>query len=127
MSYTISWYTPDKVLYLEFNDTPQEKDLLDINNYVMDVIDKYEGKLSIVINMMKMRAGYETANKLRDTQAYMNHPAIESAFFVTDNKLNRLITILAFNLARARIVQFNDLKITREHLSRKGFHTSLAI
>ncbi len=127
MSYTISWYTPDKILYLEFSDTPDENDLKEIDRYIMNVIAQYDDKLSIVINMMEMRAGYRTADILRETQNYMNHPSIESAFFVTDNKLNRLITILAFNLARAHIIQFKDLRVTREHLSRKGFHTNLAI
>ncbi len=124
MAYELSWFTPDKVIYLEIKGHPKHDELNEINEIMTEILDKGKNKVSLVINATEMKTGYQTSDHLRDTQTYMDHIKLHQVFFISSNKLNRLICLMAFNLSRARLVQCNTLQIVVEHLKRQGFHTT---
>lgn len=120
MPYTLSWYTPDRVLLLTLTGQPSLQEMETINQEVTDALEAY-AKLNIVIDTTDMQTGYHTANHLRDTQKYMNHQNLDSAFVVADNKLNRLITLMAFSMSRTRFMQLNTIEMVENLLKRYGF------
>lgn len=126
MTYKLSWYTPGKVLYLELKSQPAIHELEAINQEVSDILAIHKEPVNLLINAMEMKAGYETSNWLRDTQKYMNDPKVKQAYFVSDNKLNRLISLMAFSMSRVRLMQFERWQLAVDHLKRQGFYDGMS-
>jgi hypothetical protein len=78
------------------------------NQHTIALLDKAERNLTLMIDASALTAGYTTADNLRTTQQYRDHPKLEAIVVIANNKLNRLITLLAYCTARARFVQFNS-------------------
>lgn len=121
MPYTLGWYKPEQVLTLMLDGQLSLQELEAINQEVTDALESHETKLSILIDMTNMQTGYHTAEMLRSTQKYMDDPRLDSAFIVAENKLNRLITLMAFCTARATFIQFNSMEMAEHMLSRRDF------
>lgn len=116
MAYTVDWQHLDQAIELTIHGQPTLEELQAINEEVSHVLDGIDTRVSILIDTVDLTAGYETANQLRDTQHYMNHPKLDRILVVATNKLNRLITLLAFCTARARLVQYDDPRKARANL-----------
>lgn len=119
MSYSLSWYIPQQVLYLKLDDQPTIEDLQSSNRDIVAILEEHHGKLNILVDAMTMQASYQTSNHLRDTQKFMDHPRLECAVVVTDNKLNRLVTLIAFCMARAHFMQFDSFDRAEEYLHHR--------
>ena len=116
MAYSLAWYQPDVVLHLTLDGHPTVAELQDIDQEVTAVLNGSRMKMRLLIDAANLKEGYQTANHLRDTQKYMNHPRLERILVVSDNKLNRLVTLLAFCVAHARFVQFENLQKAEDYL-----------
>lgn len=119
MSYSISWYIPKQVIYLKLADQPTVEELKASNREISAILDEGHGKMNILIDAMDLQASYQTSSHLRDTQKFMDHPRMECAVVVTDNKLNRLITLIAFCMARAQFMQFDEFSRAEEYLKHR--------
>lgn len=122
MPYTLDWYKTHQVIYLELNGNLTVEELQQVNHEIINVLDTSSHKMYIVINAHDFRVGYHSTNHLRETQKYMNHPALDSAFMVSDDKLTRLITLIAFSLSRAKFFQFDTMPLAEKMLDRFGLH-----
>ena len=120
MTYTLSWHIPERVLYLTLDGQPALSELQSINREVMEILDQSESKIHLVLDVLNLRAGYDTSNHLRDTQQYMNHANLEGIFVVAENKLNRLITLMAFCFSRAYFAQFDNFQNAEAYFKRRG-------
>jgi hypothetical protein len=109
------------VLRLDLQGNPSLEEMRTINQSMMDILNESERNLTLLIDVSGMTAGYTTVNHLRNTQTYRDHPNMDAVVVVANNKLNRLITLLAFNLSRAQFVQFESLEIAQRYMVRKGF------
>ncbi|MFW5691410.1 MAG: hypothetical protein ACOCXZ_02805 [Chloroflexota bacterium] len=120
MAHTLSWYMAGHVLALALDGQPSLQELRDINEEIIEVLDRSQTNLNIIIDAVNLRAGYQTADQLRSTQHYMNHPRLANVLVISDNKLNRLITLMAFCLSRAHFIQFDTHQKADAFLRRHG-------
>lgn len=118
--YTVSWQVPEQILYLSLEGEPQIQELKDLNRQVLEMLEPFQKKVNIVMNVIKLKPGYRTSDHLRDTQRYMDLPQIDHVFVVADNKLSRLTMLLAFSLSRAHFMLFDDLQKTMDYVNRRG-------
>lgn len=121
MTHTLTWYKPDQILYLALDGQPDLPEMETINREILNILDTHQAKLSIVVDITNMQAGYHTSEMLRTTQSYMDHPSLDEAFIVTNSKLNRLIALMAFCTARVRFSQFSTMEMVRQMLNRRDF------
>ena len=121
MPYELTWYATDEVLRLELQDSLSPDKLKLVNQHVVDILNESGRRLALLIDVCHLKAGYATADHLRKTQLYRDHANLETIIVVADSKLNRLITLLAFNLSRARFVQFDNLEKAQVYMSHRGF------
>lgn len=121
MPYQLGWYTTGKVLYLELKGQPSIQELKQVSDEVNNILDSYQKKMILLMDTTNLLAGYHSANYLRETQTYMNHDYLGDILVVSDNKLNRLITLLAFSLSRANFSQYNSMTLAEKTLHRMGF------
>ncbi len=126
MTHRLCWYANKEVLYLEFNGQINSEELHAINQKVVEILDASQVRVHIVINANSLQTGYKTAKELRETQSYMHHPQLEYAYVIAGNKLNRLITLMAFSRSRAKFVQFDTLNKVEFLLERRGYERTLA-
>lgn len=122
MPYILDWYKTHQVIYLELNGNLTVEELQQVNHEIINVLDASSHKMYIVINANNFRVGYHSTHHLRDTQKYMNHPELDSAFMVSNDKLTRLITLIAFSLSRAKFFQFDTMQLAEKMLNRFGLH-----
>ncbi len=122
MTQTASWFIAEQVLYLPLEGQPTLEELEMFNKTVTDMLNTRRTKVSILIDATHLQASYQTAEYLRHTQKYMNHPQLDSAFVVADNKLNRLVTLMAFGVSRTQFVQFDSMSRAKNSLQRRGYN-----
>lgn len=120
MPYQLGWYKTTQVILLKLDDRLPTSELKRANQEVTAILDASETKKSILIDATLFVAHYQSMDELRNTQTYANHSRLDSVFVVTDNKLNRLITLMAFSRARAKFFQFANLDFADKMLQRFG-------
>lgn len=120
MTHTLSWHTPEKVLLLTLHGHINAHELDAINQAVIDKLDESASLLHILIDASEMVASYSSADYLRNTQKYMNHRLLDSAIVVSDNKLNRLVTLMAFCVARTKFFQCERMDKAERLLRSRG-------
>ncbi|GAB4515693.1 MAG: hypothetical protein OHK0046_19500 [Anaerolineae bacterium] len=125
MSHVLDWYTPHQVMYLHVFDNPSQEELQAINDEVLNALDHLNTPVGLVLDVTGLSTGYMTAYRLRNTQLYMNDNRLERAYIVAEDKLNRLITLIAFNIARVPFVQFDNFDKAEMHLSKRGYASVL--
>jgi hypothetical protein len=121
MTQTLSWYIPEQVLTLVLDGQPTTQELETVNQEIIDILDASPNKISIVIDVNNLNVTYQTTEKLKTTQTYMNHLQLSLALIITANKLNRLITLMAFSTARTKIVQCANIQCADTNLIQRGF------
>lgn len=122
MPYLLDWYKTHQVIYLELTGNLTVGELERVNHEIINVLDTSSHKMYIVINANDFRVGYQSTHHLRESQKYMNHPALDSVFMVSDDKLTRLITLIAFSLSRTKFFQFDTMQVAETMLARFGLH-----
>ncbi|MDX2076476.1 MAG: STAS/SEC14 domain-containing protein [bacterium] len=118
MPYQLSWYKPETILYLKLEGQLSMDELETANQEVMGILDSLRARVNILIDVTHFSATHQTTGLLRDTQQYMNHHKIDSAYIVTDNKLMRLITLMAFSISRAKVIQFATMDVAESRIER---------
>lgn len=116
MSYEIVWYIPEEVLRLNMRGQSDKQELEEIDQAVLQILKENQRGVRLLIDFSELEVGYDTVNTLRSTQTYMNRQSVKSALFVTDNKLTRLITLLAFSMSRVLFIQFETLAQAESYL-----------
>jgi len=121
MPYQLEWYKPEQILYLELSGQPTIQELKQVNQEVNHILDLHQRKMILLMDATGFSAGYYSANYLRETQTYVNHEYLGDVLVVSDNKLTRLITLLAFSLSRANFSQHSSMALAEKALQRMGF------
>ncbi|MBN2303533.1 MAG: hypothetical protein JXQ72_03600 [Anaerolineae bacterium] len=119
MSYELTRHPTDTVLQLALRNTLSLQDLKQINQQVVDALDKSNQKLTLVIDASSLKASYNTVEHLRATQLYRDHPILDTIVIIASDKLNRLVTLLAFHLARVRFIQFDDAEQAQRYVQKQ--------
>lgn len=123
MSYELKWHSHSAgcVLHLSLYNSLTLEEMEIINQEVMATIDKAEKKIAILIDISELASGYYTVDQLRNTQQYMDHRKVDAIVVIANNKLNRLISLLVFNLARRPFFQYDNLDAAYQRLAHRGF------
>ncbi|HEX3049762.1 MAG TPA: hypothetical protein VHP83_03830 [Aggregatilineaceae bacterium] len=117
MAYELKWYSSGEVLRVDMRDTVSLDELKAVNQEVMNILNASDRRLILLLDVSSLKAGYATVENLGMTQHYRDHGKLEAIIAVANNKLNRLVTMLAFHLSRARFVQFDNLEQAQPYLS----------
>jgi hypothetical protein len=120
MAYKLGWYAQDEVIYLGLEGTLSFEELKEINERMLAVLEDSPQKLALMLDVSELTAGYATVETLRMTQKYGDHQKLETIIGIANSKLNRLITLLTFNLCRAYFVQFDSQDKAQTYFSQKG-------
>jgi hypothetical protein len=123
MSYKLSWYAQDEALYLSLKDNLTLDELKEINDHVTATLEESPGKVTLILDVSELMAGYTTVDTMRMTQHYRDHHKLETIIGIANNKLNRLITMLVFNLSRAFYVQFDSRDKARTYIAERHIVT----
>ncbi len=118
MPYQLSWYKPETILYLKLEGQLSTHELQAVNQEIVSILDTLRARINILIDATDFTATHQTTSLLRETQQYMNHQYLDSAFIVANNKLMRLITLMAFSISRAKVVHFNTMDVLESRLQR---------
>lgn len=127
MTYSLSCHMPDKLIYLTLDGQCSLEELQAANQEVMTILDASSVQLCIVFDVNNLVIDYLTSAHLRMSQAYLNHEQLELAMIITDNKLNRLVTMMAFSKTNTRMVQYHNYQQAEENLKRRGFMQGSAV
>lgn len=121
MAFEINWNADGQVVDIALCDHVSLDEMQLINQRVMETIDQAAGKIAILIDVSRMNTGYYTVEHLRNTQQYMHSQKVETIIVVANNKLNRLIGLLVFNLTHIPLFQFDNSLQAHRHLEERGF------
>lgn len=124
MPYNLTWYAFGEALHLDLSGSLTLADMHLINQRTIDILASSDRKIVLLLDASALVAGYGTADQLRTTQRYTDHPKLDALVVVANSKLNRLITLLAFNLARAPFLQFSSRESAYAYFLRRGFSES---
>ncbi len=124
MTHELKWHALGEVLRLELRDTISLDEMRVINQEIVDILNASERKIILLLDVSSLKAGYATVDSLGATQLYRDHGKLEAIVAVASNKLNRLVTMLAFHLSRARFVQFDNLEQAQPYMSMIRFTKS---
>jgi hypothetical protein len=124
MPYTLTWYAVGEALHLSLAGDLSLDEMSLINQHTTDILAIAERKLFLLIDVSALTSGYATVDHLRRTQKYMDHPKLEALVVIANSKLNRLIMLLAFNLARVPFFQFPNKEGAQEYMTRRGYSES---
>ena len=80
-----------------------------------------------MLDVSELLASYTTVDTMRMTQHYRDHYKLDAIIGIANNKLNRLITALVFNLCRAFFVQFDSRDKAQSYMFERGMVTSSRI
>ena len=121
MAYTLMWYAAEEVLHLTLQGGLSPDEMKLINYQVVKYLDEANRKLKLLIDVSDLTVGYATVEHLRKSQQYRDHPKLDTIIVVANTKLNRLITLLVFNLSRARFVQVENTERAQMYMTKRGF------
>jgi hypothetical protein len=124
MAYEIKWNVAGQVVALTLCNHVSLDEMKMINGQVLGMIEQADRKIAILIDMSGLNTGYYTVEHLQATQQYMHHRGVDSIVVVADNKLNRLISLLVFGLARPPVMQFDNVGAAQRQLVDRGFPVS---
>ena len=124
MGYDLKWYSPTTVLRLEMQNALSLDEMKVINQKVVDILDTSDRKLTLLVDVSALAAGYPTVEYLRMTQLYRDHGKLDTIIVIANSKLNRLIALLAFHLSRAHFIQFDSIEQARFYLSSRNLISS---
>jgi hypothetical protein len=127
MAYKLSWYAVDEVLHLALKKNLSIEEMKEINQQTAALLDSAPQNLTLLLDVSELTAGYATVDYLRSTQRYRDHYKLAAIVVIANNKLNRLITLLAFNLCRAIFIQFDSREKAQTYMSQRGMVTASRI
>jgi hypothetical protein len=117
-SYQLTWHSTGEVLRLDLLNKVSLDEMKVINGETINILDKSDRKLILLIDASSLKVDYATVDQLRMTQLYRDHPKLSAIVVVADNKMNRLITLLAFHLSKAHFIQLDSAEQAQEYFLR---------
>lgn len=122
MTYALSWYTADEVLLVELCDSVRNTDYVGLAAEVDAILQASPDQLDVIFDLRKMEVTYETQNELKALQDIVQHTNIYWVYFISDNKLKRLVVLLAFGLlGQINLTQYQTFESLVTVLERRGF------
>lgn len=109
---------PDKVLLLTLSGDYALPDAWQVNQSMVDALDRSMSPLMLVIDARHMNRPHNF-QELRGAQTYMHHDNLRRIIFVADDRIVMLAMIAIFNLGRAALMMFNDFHKANTFLDRE--------
>ncbi len=125
MAHKLTWYVNDEVLYLALEGNLPPEEMKEINEQMLAQLETTSRKVTLLLDASALAVGYSTIDSLRLTQKYRDHHRLGTIVGIANNKLNRLITLLAFNLSRANFIQFDSDDKVQAYMSQRGWSLPL--
>jgi len=108
MADSVSWLIQNQVLQLTLPEKLTAKELSSINSDTEVVLDQQDEVISIYINADAVKATYQTSDVLRKSLTFVHHQQLDSLIAVSNNKLTRLILLMAFSTVNIPIARFDN-------------------
>ena len=124
MAYELKWNVSGQVIDLVLYNHLSVDEMKAINQDILALLEHANQKVALVIDSSELSTGYNTVDHLRTTQQYMHRQDIDSSLLVANSKLNRLISLLAFNPSRVPLFQFEQPINAHQHLVERAFFES---
>lgn len=121
MAYELKWNVFGQVIDLALYNHLSLNEMKAINQEVLGFLAEAHQKVVLVIDVSELNTGYYTVDHLRTTQQYMHHHSIDTILLVAMTKLNRLISLLAFNPSPLPLLQFEEPENAQQYLVERGF------
>jgi len=121
MAYELKWNVFGQVIDLALYNHLSLNEMKAINQEVLGFLAEAHQKVVLVIDVSELNTGYYTVDHLRTTQQYMHHHSIDTILLVAMTKLNRLISLLAFNPSPLPLLQFEEPENAQQYLAERGF------
>lgn len=118
MGYHLTWHIPDKVLSLTLTGDYTSEEANEVNRLVTAELDHNPDTLIMLINATRMQRPHNFAS-IRSAQTFMDHPRLKHIYAISDDRLVKLALMVIFNLARAPLNMFDDLKVAQFMLQRQ--------
>lgn len=125
MPHKLVWNTTGDILHLSLYNQITLDEMVIINEQIIGMLNRLDQKVILLMEVSTLNAGYTTVDQLRKTQEYIHHSKLDSLVIISRNKLNRLITMMAFNLGRVPFFQFDTEEKASGHVKRRGFSGSI--
>lgn len=112
----LSWYLPGKVMCLHISGDYTLEDSRQINATIIEELEHRQEDLVLVIDAMKMNRPYHF-DQIRATQTYMDHQHLKHIYAVTTDRVVKLALMIIFNISRAHLHLFDDMKAVNAALT----------
>ncbi len=107
MAYSVAWDIPGKVLYLKVLEEVSRQEFLEIDNKIKVCLGKYDTEILLVVDASQAKIAPYGIEQIKASQTYLQSRQIKQLLVISNNKLNRLVLLLLFNLCRPKL-QFCD-------------------
>ena len=115
----VDWYVPNKVVRVPLRGKLYADSLQALDKEVHAFLALAIDDVALVFDAREVDVSYDTAAYLRKTQTYLtNH--VTHAFLVTDNKLTKLVTLMAFGSAHPHFRQFDSFDALDKYMHLRG-------
>lgn len=120
LSYDLSWYIPNKVLYLKFSEKPALDEFKAANQAILNALRADKTSLFLIIDVQNLKPDLASWDNLRSTQTYMNDTNLEFVLVIGDNKnrLVRLMMLVVFNVSKSGLKFFQTVEEVNVFLKR---------
>lgn len=116
MAYKLSWYIAEQVLYVCLDSHSTLKELECLNQEITNLLEERDHKIHLLLDATRLKPDYSTSWQLRDTQHYIYHANVSGLTVIVEDKLARLVTLIAFCLSRAPFLQVESFDKATAHL-----------
>lgn len=109
MAYELSWYIPNRILYLSILGDYALDDARLVNRNIIEELENSPHDLMLFIDGMEMKR-LHNFQEIRSSQEYMDHPKLKRIFVATNDRLVKLAMMVIFNLSHAYLTIFDDVE-----------------
>lgn len=120
MGYSVSWHIDQTVLLLKYENYLSRQELSEANYHIDNLLSRNQTRVGIIFEVSTMKTTYHTAEIMRETQTFVDHPNLSLALVVSENKLNRLTMLIAFAISSTRLVMIDSLGKAERILEQRG-------
>lgn len=118
MKYTLSWYVPNQVIYVMLEGLPDRNEAVQMDEEINHMLESYE-KIIIILDIDNMKANYQTTDLLR-VLTCVQHNNLDAILTLTENKLNRLMSLMAFGTSPTLTKQFATTQEIQTFLKQRN-------
>ncbi len=117
MSYEMDWNPQGKVLQVKMTGTLSMQEFIEIDKQINNYLQASDERIALVVDASDANFSPYSIERVKPTQKYLNSYQISQLVVVSNKKLNRLATLLLFNLCRPKLQFCNDTDQAQRYIN----------